>query len=99
MVFLSSSVWLVWCCVVLYCSPNIIRVMKSRWMRWAGHVARMGDRRGTYRVLVGDLRLRDHSQDVGVDGRVILEWIFRKWDGEAWTGLLWLRIGRGGGRL
>ena len=36
----------------LYCLPNIIRVIKSRRMRWAGHVARMGERRGTYRVLV-----------------------------------------------
>jgi len=37
----------------LYCSPNIVRVIKSRRMRWAGHVARMGDSRGVYRVLVG----------------------------------------------
>ena len=37
----------------LYCSPNIVRVIKRRRMRWAGHVARMGDRRGVYRVLVG----------------------------------------------
>jgi hypothetical protein len=37
----------------LYSSPNIVRVIKSRWMRWAGHVARMGDGRGVYRVLVG----------------------------------------------
>jgi hypothetical protein len=37
----------------LYSSPNIIRAIKSREMRWAGHVARMGDRRGAYRVLVG----------------------------------------------
>ena len=37
----------------LYCSPNIGRVIKSRRMRWAGHVARMGERRGVYRVLVG----------------------------------------------
>ena len=37
----------------LYCSPNIIRVIKARRMRWAGHVARMGERRGVYRVLVG----------------------------------------------
>ena len=37
----------------LYCSPNIFRVIKSRRMRWAGHVARMGERRGVYRVLVG----------------------------------------------
>jgi hypothetical protein len=37
----------------LYCSPNIFRVSKSRRMRWDGHVARMGRRRGAYRVLVG----------------------------------------------
>ena len=37
----------------MYCSPNIVRVIKSRIMRWAGHVARMGDGRGVYRVLVG----------------------------------------------
>jgi hypothetical protein len=38
---------------VLYCSPNIVRVIKSRRMRWAGHVARMGEERGVHRVLVG----------------------------------------------
>jgi hypothetical protein len=37
----------------LYCSPNIVRVIKSGRMRWAGHVARMGEERGAYRVLVG----------------------------------------------
>jgi hypothetical protein len=37
----------------LYCSPSIVRVIKSRRMRWAEHVARMGERRGVYRVLVG----------------------------------------------
>ena len=37
----------------LYSSPNIVRVIKSRRMRWAGHVARMGEARGAYRVLVG----------------------------------------------
>jgi len=37
----------------MYCSPNIFRVVKWRRMRWAGHVARMGKRRGVYRVLVG----------------------------------------------
>ena len=36
----------------LYCSPSIFRLIKSRRMRWAGHVARLGDRRGGYRVLV-----------------------------------------------
>jgi len=37
----------------LYCSPNIVRVIKSRRIKWAGHVARMGEERGVYRVLVG----------------------------------------------
>jgi hypothetical protein len=37
----------------LYCSPSIIRVIKSRRMRWAGHIARAGERRGAYRVVVG----------------------------------------------
>jgi len=39
----------------LYSSPNIVRVIKSRRMRWAGHVACMGEERGVYRVLVGKL--------------------------------------------
>jgi len=37
----------------LYSSPNIVRVIKSRRVRWVGHVARMGEERGVYRVLVG----------------------------------------------
>jgi hypothetical protein len=37
----------------LYSSPNIVRMIKSRMMRWAGHVARMGERKGAYRILVG----------------------------------------------
>ena len=37
----------------LYCSPNMFRVIKTRSMRWAGHVARKGERRGVYRVMVG----------------------------------------------
>ena len=37
----------------MYCLPNIVRVVKSRRMRWAGHVARMGDDRGVHRLLVG----------------------------------------------
>ena len=53
----------------LYCSPNIFRVIKSRRVRWAGHVARMGERRGIYRVLMGNLTQRDHLGDPGVDGK------------------------------
>jgi hypothetical protein len=45
------------------------------------------------------LRERDHMKDLGVDGRIILKMILKKWVGEAWTGLLWLRVGTGGERL
>jgi hypothetical protein len=47
----------------------------------------------------GNLRGRDHWRHPGVDGRIILRWIFRKWDGGVWTGLVRLRIRTGGGRL
>jgi hypothetical protein len=40
------------------------------------------------------VRERDLFEDPGVYGRIILKWIFRKWDGGAWTGLIWLRIRR-----
>jgi hypothetical protein len=42
---------------------------------------------------------RDHLEDPGVDGNTILRWIFRNWDGETWAGLIWFRIGTGGGHL
>jgi len=71
----------------------------SRRMRWAGHVARMWERRGLYRVLMGTVRERDHLEDPRVDGRIILIWVFRHCDISAWTGPSWLRIGTDSGRL
>ena len=47
----------------------------------------------------GNLRERDHFEDAGLDERIILRWIFRKWNVGLWTGLIWLRIGTGGGHL
>jgi hypothetical protein len=64
----------------LYSSPSIAWVINSRRMRWAEHVARMGECRGVYRVLVENLRERDYLEETGVDGRIILRWIFRKWN-------------------
>jgi hypothetical protein len=64
----------------------------------------MGDRRGVHRVLVGkpwggNLREKDHKEDPGIDGRIILRCIFRKWDVGIWTRLNWLTIRIGGGLL
>jgi hypothetical protein len=56
----------------LYSSPNIVRVIKSRRMRWAGHVARMGEGRVVYRVLLGKPEGRNHWGDPGVDGGIRL---------------------------
>jgi hypothetical protein len=59
----------------------------------------MGEGRGAYRILVGRPEGRKHLEDPGVDRRIILKWILKKWYGGAWTGLIWLRIGTGGGLL
>jgi hypothetical protein len=47
----------------------------------------------------GNLRERDHLGDPDIDVRIILRWTFRKWDVGGWTGLIWLKIGTGGGHL
>jgi hypothetical protein len=76
----------------LYSSPTIVRVIKSRKMRWAGNVARMGRGEACTGFWWGNLRKRDQCRDPDVDGRIILRWIFRKWDEGQWTGSIWLRI-------
>jgi len=68
-------------------------------MRWAGHVARVGERRGVYKVLVGKPEGKNYLEDPGVDGSIILRWVSRKWDVGVWTGLIWLRIGTGSGHV
>jgi hypothetical protein len=55
-----------------YSSPNIVRMIKLRRMRWAGHVARMGEGRGVYRVWLGSPKVRVHWEDIGVVGKITL---------------------------
>jgi len=67
----------------LYSSPNTVWVIKSRRMRGAGHIARMGERRGIYKVLVGKPERKKSL------GRPRHRWIFRKWDVGVWSGSGW----------
>ena len=72
----------------LYFSLNIIQVIKSRRMKWVGHVACRVDRRGAYSVLVGKPVGKSHLEDPGLDGRITLRWILRKWNVGIWTELI-----------
>jgi hypothetical protein len=83
----------------LYPSPNIVRVIKSRRMRWAGHVARMGKRRGVYRVLVGKpkgkrllWRPRRRWEDIKMGLEEVrcegMDWIEKVQDRDRWRGLV-----------
>ena len=59
----------------------------------------MEEKRGVHRVLVGKPEEKNSLGEAGVDGRIIIRWIFRKWDCLVWTRSSWLRIGTGGGHL
>jgi hypothetical protein len=80
----------------LYSSPSIIRIMKSRRMRWTGNVARMGENRNSYRLLVGK------PEGKRPLGRTRCRWVdnnrmdLGERDEVMWAGLVWLRIGTGG---
>jgi hypothetical protein len=83
----------------LYPSPNIIRVIKWRRMRWTGHVARMGEKRSAYRILVGRPEGRRPLGRPRRRWKDNIKMDLQKWNGWAWTGLSWLRIGTDGGLL
>jgi hypothetical protein len=76
----------------LYSSPDIIRQVKSRRIRWAGHVARMGEERKVYKVLVGKPEGKRPLGRPRRNVRMGSEWFLRilVW---GWIGFIWLRIG------
>ena len=80
----------------MFCS---VRVIKSRRMRWAGHVAHTGSGEACTGFWWGNPGGRDHWGYPGVDRRIILIRIFRKWDVGVWTASNWLKIGTGGRHL
>jgi hypothetical protein len=83
----------------LYSSPNIIRMIKSRKIRWAGHVAHMGEKRNSYRILLAKLegrRPEGRPRHRCVDN-IKIDLRETGWDGVDW--LVWLRIGTSGGLL
>jgi hypothetical protein len=82
----------------LYVSPNVIWVIKSRRMRWRGHAARMVDIKMHIKFCSENLKGRDRAGDLGIDGKIILEWIVQK-NGRVWSVCTWLRIGTRGGLL
>jgi hypothetical protein len=84
----------------LYSSPSIIRIIKSRRMRWAGHVARMGETRNAYRISVGMPEgkrplgrprrkwvdnIKIDLRDIGQDG---VDWIYMAQDRDQWRALV-----------
>ena len=75
----------------LYSSPNVIQVIKSRWMRWrwVGYVTGVG-------FWWGNLRERHHFEDLGIYERIILKWVLKKWGRRVLTGFIWFTAGNGG---
>jgi hypothetical protein len=77
----------------LYISTTVIRVMKLRKMRWAGSIARMGESEMHTILWMEYMKGRDHSEELRVDWKIILEWILGTQNGILWNGFSWLRIG------
>jgi hypothetical protein len=85
----------------LYSSSDIIREIKSRRRRWAGHVVRMGEGRNVYRVLVGKpegKRPLGRPRRRWEDG-MKMDLRETGWGGGGWSGFTWIKIGTGGGLL
>ena len=74
-------------------SPYIVDVIKSRRIRWVGHVASTGEKWNAYRVLVSKIEGKGTLRNLGIDVRTILTWILKKYDGSAWIGVMWFKVG------
>jgi hypothetical protein len=84
----------------LYFSPNIIRMTKPKGDGMGGACsAHGGDEKCKKKIWLGSLKERDQSEDLGIHERIILKWILRKQFWRVCIGLIWLRIGTGGGFL
>jgi hypothetical protein len=83
----------------LYSSPNLVKVIKSRRMRRAGHGTRMGEGRGVSGFWLGGPKARNHWEDLGVGGKITLKWTLGRWGSIRRTGFSWLRIRSSGGVL
>jgi hypothetical protein len=68
-------------------------------LKWARHIACMEEMGNAYSILVGKPEGKRHLQDLGIDGRVILEWILGKQFEKVWSRIMWLRIGPSDGLL
>ena len=82
----------------LYSSPNMIRMMKSRGVIWAGGRWHLWERREIH-AQWGSPKERYHLKDMGVGGKIMIQFVLKKLYGRTWNGLLWLRIGTSGGLL
>jgi hypothetical protein len=74
-------------------------VIKLRKIKLEKHVARIGTGKVCKGFWCGNLRKRDNLKAPGLGERIILRWVFRKWDVRAWTGSSWRRIGTSGGHM
>jgi len=81
----------------LYVLPSIIRVIKSRRMRWTGHVAPTGEIINAKKILVGKPKRKEATRKTRVDVKIILKRISKKQFETVWTGFIWHSIVSSGG--
>ena len=88
---------LCWC----YCAGVFVAVINgvNYYCEMGGACSTYGGEKRRVEDFVGKPEGKDHLEDPGIDGKVILRWLIRKWDRGAWTGFIWLRIETGEGLL